>query len=199
MQSMIRAVFLFLLFGVSSAAYGNPFEPSIGEVIGEQIGNAVRAAGQLAASKAEATARISVARSKYFRSYPDKEGVEEAEAVLTRQSQVNPNDVDVWYELAETAGLAGNITGVHLARADFFYLHGSYHRAIQHLEYAQRLVRRTNPQLQAKLSQRIQDMAEIVAAPDLRTDRPGGRLERTKDRLLAGDTPAPPGATRRRG
>lgn len=82
MQSMIRTVFLFLLFGVSSAAYGNPFEPSIGEVIGEQIGNAVRAAGQLAASKAEATARISVARSKYFRSYPDKEGVEEAEATL---------------------------------------------------------------------------------------------------------------------
>jgi len=83
---------------------------------------------------------------------------DQAEEVLTRQSQVNPNDVDVWYELAETAGLAGNITGVHLARADFFYLHGAYHRSIQHLEYAQRLVRRTNPALLAKLSQRIQDM-----------------------------------------
>ena len=83
---------------------------------------------------------------------------EEAEAVLLRQSKVRPTDVDVWYELAETAGLAGNISGVHLARADFFYLHGAYHRSIQHLEYAQRLVRRTNPQLQAKLSQRIQDL-----------------------------------------
>ncbi len=83
---------------------------------------------------------------------------EQAEAVLTRQSRVRPNDVDVWYELAETAGLAGNITGVHLARADYFYLHGAYHRSIQHLEYAQRLVRRTNPQLQAKLTQRIQDL-----------------------------------------
>jgi predicted Zn-dependent protease len=83
---------------------------------------------------------------------------EQAEEVLTRQTQVNPNDVEAWYELAETAGLAGNITGVHLARADFFYLHGAYHRSIQHLEYAKRLVRRTNPQLQAKLSQRIQDM-----------------------------------------
>jgi beta-barrel assembly-enhancing protease len=83
---------------------------------------------------------------------------DEAETVLTRQSQLRPNDVDVWYELAETAGLAGNITGVHLARADFFYLHGAYHRSIQHLEYAQRLVRDSNPQLQAKLSQRIQDM-----------------------------------------
>jgi predicted Zn-dependent protease len=87
---------------------------------------------------------------------------EEAEAVLLRQSQVRPNDVDVWYELAETSGLAGNITGVHLARADFFYLHGAYHRSIQHLEYAQRLVRRTNPQLQAKLSQRIQDLRTAI-------------------------------------
>ncbi len=86
----------------------------------------------------------------------------EAEEVLTRQSQVQPNDVDVWYELAETAGLAGNITGVHLARADFFYLHGAYHRSIQHLEYAQRLVKRTNPQLEAKLSQRIQDMRTAI-------------------------------------
>ena len=82
----------------------------------------------------------------------------EAEAVLERQSKANPNEVDVWYELAETAGLAGNITGVHLARAEYFYLHGAYHRSIQHLEYAQRLVRRTNPQLVAKLSQRIQDL-----------------------------------------
>jgi predicted Zn-dependent protease len=86
----------------------------------------------------------------------------EAEDVLLRQSQVRPNDVDVWYQLAETSGLAGNITGVHLARADYFYLHGAYHRAIQHLEYAQRLVRRDNPQLQAKLSQRIQDLRTAI-------------------------------------
>ena len=82
----------------------------------------------------------------------------EAENVLERQAKVNPMDIDVWYELAETAGLAGNITGVHLARAEYFYLHGAYHRSIQHLEYAQRLVRRTNPQLVAKLGQRIQDL-----------------------------------------
>ena len=89
----------------------------------------------------------------------NKEGKHvEAEEVLQRMAQVYPHDVDVWYELAETAGLAGNITGVHLARADYFYLHGAYQRAVQHLEYAQRLVRRTNPQLQSKLSQRLQDL-----------------------------------------
>ena len=87
---------------------------------------------------------------------------EEAEAVLERQSKTHPIDVDVWFELAETAGLAGNITGVHLARAEYFYLRGSFHRAIQHLEYAQRLVRRTNPPLVAKLSQRIQDLRTAI-------------------------------------
>lgn len=86
----------------------------------------------------------------------------EAEAVLERQSKVHPRDVDVWFELAETAGLAGNITGVHLARAEYFFLHGSFHRSIQHLEYAQRLIRRTNPQLTAKLSQRIQDLRTAI-------------------------------------
>jgi predicted Zn-dependent protease len=86
----------------------------------------------------------------------------DAEAILERQSKKRPDDVDVWYELAETAGLAGNITGVHLARAEYFYLHGAYHRSIQHLEYAQRLVRRTNPQLLAKLTQRIQDLRTAV-------------------------------------
>ncbi len=98
----------------------------------------------------------------YARSLNDEGLHTEAEEVLMQQSKVNPNDVDVWYELAETAGLAGNITGVHLARADFFYLHGAYHRAIQHLEYAQRLVRRTNPQMQAKLTQRIQDLRTAI-------------------------------------
>ena len=68
----------------------------------------------------------------------------------------------MWYTLAETAGLAGNISGVHLARADYFYLHGAYHRSIQHLEYAQRLLRRTNPQLEVKLRQRIQDLRTAI-------------------------------------
>lgn len=86
----------------------------------------------------------------------------DAETVLERQSKKRPGDVDIWYELAETAGLAGNITGVHLARAEYFYLHGAYQRSIQHLEYAQRLVRRTNPQMLAKLTQRIQDLRTAI-------------------------------------
>ena len=78
------------------------------------------------------------------------------------RSKVRPNDVDIWYELAETSGLAGNISGVHIARAEYFVLHGAYTRSIQHLEYAKSLTRGNNPQLQAKLAQQIQDLKTQV-------------------------------------
>lgn len=82
----------------------------------------------------------------------------DAEMLLENQAKRRPKDVNVWYELAETSGLAGNVTGVHLARAEYFYLNGAFHRAIQHLEYAQRLVDDKNFQLEAKLTQKIQDL-----------------------------------------
>lgn len=81
-----------------------------------------------------------------------------AEQVLKRQSDLRPNDIDVWYQLAEVSGKAGDIVGVHRARAEFFALHGAYHRAIQHLEYARRLVSRDDTQLHAMLDQRISDL-----------------------------------------
>ena len=86
----------------------------------------------------------------------------EAEKILIRLSKVRPNDVDIWYELAETSGLAGNISGVHIARAEYFVLHGAYTRSIQHLEYAKSLTRGNNPQLQAKLAQQIQNLKTQV-------------------------------------
>ena len=85
-----------------------------------------------------------------------------AESVLQTQSKLRPTDTQVWFLLAETAGLASNITGVHLARAEYFYLHGALHRAIQHLEYAQRLVRTSNPLMETKLAQRIQDLRTSI-------------------------------------
>ncbi|MEZ5559613.1 MAG: M48 family metalloprotease [Pseudomonadales bacterium] len=82
----------------------------------------------------------------------------EAQAVLERQSKVNGNDVDVWYDLAEVSGQAGDIIGVHRARAEYFALHGAYQQAIQHLEYARRLVSRADTQLLARLDQRLYDL-----------------------------------------
>jgi predicted Zn-dependent protease len=79
-------------------------------------------------------------------------------------SRQRPHDPLVWFELAETSGLAGNIVDVHLARAEFFYLNGAPHRAIQHLEYAKNLVAGGNRQLHAKLTQRIQNLRTEIRA-----------------------------------
>lgn len=82
----------------------------------------------------------------------------DAETVLQRLSITHKEDVDVWRELAETSGLAGNIVGVHRARAQFFYLHGAYQRALQHLEYARRLTSSEDSKAVAQLEQRILDL-----------------------------------------
>jgi predicted Zn-dependent protease len=49
--------------------------------------------------------------------------------VLERYSRQRSNDDYVWYLLAEVNGLAGNILGVHEARAEYFILNGIYDRA----------------------------------------------------------------------
>src|SRR5690606_26573750 len=49
--------------------------------------------------------------------------------VLERHSRQRPNDDYVWYLLAEVNGLAGNILGVHEARAEYFILNGIFDRA----------------------------------------------------------------------
>ena len=98
----------------------------------------------------------------YARALVADEQYDDAEIVLETQSKLRPTDTHIWFLLAETAGLASNITGVHLARAEYFYLHGALHRAIQHLEYAQRLVRKSNPLLETKLAQRIQDLRTYI-------------------------------------
>ncbi len=81
----------------------------------------------------------------------------DAKEVLIRQSRAHGDDMDVWYALAETAGLAGDIVAVHRARAEFFAMRGAYQKAIQHLEYARGLVE-DNYQLTAGLTQRILDL-----------------------------------------
>lgn len=82
----------------------------------------------------------------------------EAATALWRHTRVNDNDIDVWELLAETAGLAGDTVGVHRARAEFFARVGAYRQAIQHIDYARRLVDEGDRQLIARLDQRILDL-----------------------------------------
>lgn len=65
----------------------------------------------------------------------------QSEQLLEILVKRRPNDDYVWYELAEAHGLAGNILGVHSARAEYFILNGVYDRAQQQLENALKLAR----------------------------------------------------------
>ncbi|GGC02535.1 putative beta-barrel assembly-enhancing protease [Marinobacterium zhoushanense] len=49
-----------------------------------------------------------------------------------------PNDVDFWYQLAETEGLNGQINAVHLARIEYFMLTGQMDLALRQVEFARR-------------------------------------------------------------
>lgn len=59
--------------------------------------------------------------------------------ILDRYSRKRSNDDYVWYLLAEVNGLAGNILGVHEARAEYFILNGVYDRAQIQLRNALKL------------------------------------------------------------
>ncbi|MEH6628115.1 MAG: M48 family metalloprotease [Motiliproteus sp.] len=58
---------------------------------------------------------------------------------LKQHLRLYPNDTNLWYELAETYGLADNILGVHQARAQYFLLIGATRKAEEHLRLAMRL------------------------------------------------------------
>ena len=60
----------------------------------------------------------------------------ESAAILDKLSRTRSNDDYVWYLLAEVNGLAGNILGVHEARAEYFILNGVYDRAAIQLRNA---------------------------------------------------------------
>ena len=85
---------------------------------------------------------------------------DDAQKVLETLAASRPEDAQVWFDLAETAGLAGDIIAVHRARAEFFQLHGSLQNALQHLRYALQLVENDFP-MTARLNQRVQDIREM--------------------------------------
>lgn len=83
--------------------------------------------------------------------------VGEAETVLERLAKDRPADPQIWFELAETSGLAGDIAGVHRARAEYFALIGVFDKARNHLGYARRLQEQDFRQV-ALIDQRLRDL-----------------------------------------
>lgn len=60
----------------------------------------------------------------------------QAARVLTEHTQRRGSDPQVWYELAEARGLAGQIIDLHRARAEYFILNGALDLAERQLGYA---------------------------------------------------------------
>ena len=82
---------------------------------------------------------------------------EEAVTHLWEQVKLHPEDQDIWYQLAETAGLAKNLVDVHRARAEFFVLRGNYKSAMTQLRLAREQVGEGN-RLSHSLDQRLLDV-----------------------------------------
>ena len=83
----------------------------------------------------------------------------DAAAALEMHSVNYPDDMQLWYDLAEVAGLAGNINLVHLARAEYFITVGDFARAKDHLNFA---IQQEKDRLTlARLRQRLEYIRDI--------------------------------------
>lgn len=96
----------------------------------------------------------------YARALKAAERFEEATSVLQKQARLINDDTDLWYELAETAGLAGDIVEVHRSRAEFFALRGQFSEAISQLKRAKNAHKGASFRLDASLDQRILELRE---------------------------------------
>lgn len=76
---------------------------------------------------------------------------------LARQ---RPEDPAVWYQLAELRGLAGDIAGVHAARAEYFVLIGVFDRARDQIGLALALLE-SDFKRSSVLKQRLVELAEL--------------------------------------
>lgn len=88
------------------------------------------------------------------------------DAAINRLEKLLPDysgEPAVWYMLAETRGLAGDIGGVHMARAEYYILNGHFDDARKQLTYAVKLYENDYFN-SAKVKQRLRELSEIEEA-----------------------------------
>ena len=117
---------------------------------------------------AEAQQRVDRMRTLYPGNYPLNQArvdlllkqnrPADADKALEALLKSRPDDPDVWYSVAETRGLSGNIIGLHQARAEYFALVGDFRQAIQQLDFAQKLT--NNFQLSSRLDARKRELMD---------------------------------------
>ena len=98
-----------------------------------------------AARKLRSALRVNPGNHPLTMAYADvlmrQQQPEQAERLLSEHVERRPNDPAIWYQLAEVRGLAGDIVGVHRARAEYFVLVGALSLAERQLGYALPLVK----------------------------------------------------------
>ncbi len=82
-----------------------------------------------------------------------------AAQVLERHSVNRPNDMHLWYELAEVQGRANNISKVHQARGEYFFTVGELGRARMHFNQA--LEQERDRLTVARIRQRLDDIRTV--------------------------------------
>ena len=117
---------------------------------------------------AEAQQRVDRMRTLYPGNYPLNQArvdlllkqnrPADADKALEALLKSRPDDPDVWYSVAETRGLSGNIIGLHQARAEYFALMGDYRQAIQQIAFAKKLT--NNFQLSSRLDARQRELMD---------------------------------------
>lgn len=104
---------------------------------------------ELAAAEPEkALQRLELLNKLYPDSYPVRQlyakalrannQFKKSARILTELSQQHPSNSYIWYQLAETQGLAGNTLGVHEARIEYFLLIGATDKALRQIDFALR-------------------------------------------------------------
>ncbi|MCV6606270.1 MAG: M48 family metalloprotease, partial [Porticoccaceae bacterium] len=97
---------------------------------------------------------------KLATAYTKAEKFQLANQQLTKLSRQRPTDPQVWYQLAEVRGLAGDIVGLHRARAEYFILVGAFELARDQLGHAAKLSRHDFQQ-NAIINEKLIQLAEL--------------------------------------
>lgn len=123
----------------------------------------------------DARQRVERLRGLYPNNYPldqaridlmlKQNQAKEAGQAINELLKARPHDPDVWYQVAEIRGLAGNIIGLHQARAEFFALVGDYDQALSQLDLAKRRASSNFP-LASRIDARQQELREEKRAID---------------------------------
>jgi predicted Zn-dependent protease len=93
-----------------------------------------------------------------------KRDYSESVRVMERLARQRPDDHALWFLIAETQGMAGDISKVHQARAEYFVLVGDFRSAREQLNYALRIEagRDSNQPLIARLRQRVMEVETLA-------------------------------------